>query len=104
MNKIILPLLLCLLLSGCVGNALEHKTYDIDGNLTSITDVKNLNGFVNTETGVLVFHIKDGKFEVTVIMLERKLTDSPESARAWGDFMANFITGGASNIVKEIVK
>jgi len=100
-----LLIIICLFfISGCVGNAMEHKTYDGNGNITGVTEVKNLNGFVNTETGVLVFKIKDGQFEVVVIMLERKLTDSPESVRAWGDAVANALTGGASGVVKGLVK
>jgi hypothetical protein len=98
-------LIICLFfISGCVGNILEHKTYDAEGNLLSKTEVKNLNGFVNTETGVLAFSIKDGQFEVVVIMLERKLTDSPESAAAIFDGISNFMTGGASNVVDNLTK
>ena len=100
----ILILIACHFVGGCVGNALEHKTYDADGNLLSVTEVKNLNGFVNTETGCLMFGITDGQFKVVVVMFDRKLEDSPESAKVIFDGVVNLLTGGASNVVNNLTE
>lgn len=107
LNRLILTVALAILsvfMFGCVGNRMEHKTFDKEGNITGVTTVTNLNGFVNTETGFLHFVLKDGEFVVAILMFDRKLTDSPESARAWGDFVGNLMSGGISSTAKEALK
>ena len=99
-----LLLIALLFVTGCVGNKLVHTTYDKEGNILSVTEITNVNGFVNTETGVFAFGVEDGKFKLFILLLDRKIIESPESARAWGDAGANFMTGGASGAVKEALK
>lgn len=103
MIKLII-LILSVFMGGCVGNALTHKTYNPDGSLQSVIEIKNLNGFVNTETGMLVFEVEDGEFKVRVVLLDRTLTDSPESATAILDGLSNLSTGGASGLVKKVME
>ena len=104
MKKLVLVLIALLFVTGCVGNTLIRKIYDEKGNLQSVLEIKNLNGFVNTETGVFAFGIEDGEFKVWVILLDRRLEDSPESATSIFDGLTNLLTVGTSGTLNGIIK
>lgn len=106
MKNLIVALLACLIMmSGCIGSSLVRKLYDKDGRLIKSLEVNNLKGMVNTEMKSLRMYIQDGNdFFVEFYFTDSNVTDSPESMDAIGDAVTNVMTGGASEIGKEVLK
>ena len=104
-NLIVAMLAVLIMLSGCIGSSLVRKLYDKDGRLIKSLEVNNLKGMVNTEMKSLKMTIQDGNdFYVVFNFTDSNVTDSPESAVAIGDAVTNVMTGGASEIGKEVFK
>lgn len=79
--KTILTMILCLLLSGCLGNAYEYRTFDTEGRITAETKLSGVKAMVNDSKGVLMIILPDGAM---LFVMDAETQASPESAEALG--------------------
>ena len=78
-----------LLLSGCIGNGYQHKSYDKDtGKLTGKYTLVGLKGMVNDSKKDLLVVLPDGAI---LWVGSITTTDSPESAEALGKLIGAII-------------
>lgn len=79
MKKLIVLLVVCLLISGCIDAGYRHKTYDSNGKLIDDLQVSHRMANVNESTGNVIIKLADG---TVIALVSNAVVADPNSAKA----------------------
>lgn len=97
MNKLIVLLAVCLLISGCIEAGYKHNQYDrLTGKLVDSLEVNHRMLNVNENTGSAYIVLSDG---TTILLVSNEVIADPNSGAVEVDMIRAVASFGASGVI-----